>query len=232
MLWQRDEWSGPSLADLKVICLIPRLPSDQDGITTHETLKALPLASLAVLSLSIDSLLLHFERWDHASWLSLLIDCSAVKHLQLITSSSLATHTSSGSYIELLIALSLAKDDREVHHLMPDLHTLSLVDIDAETWLETKYSDQDQESLVVTVSVALHLVIASRRWGEDAVRIDYTGAAWQRRYFNAFQPRLEADSIRLASEEKWLARLDDKVAGPTGDNQEGAGELRLLGIFH
>ncbi|KZV72965.1 hypothetical protein PENSPDRAFT_322338 [Peniophora sp. CONT] len=182
---QRNKWSGPSQADLKVVCLFPLDPLDGGGSvrTTalplgvfKRTLTDLPLASVSVLSLSVDTFLPDIESWDYLSWLPILANASGVKHLQLISAIISGMDVSipykpSDCYVELFIALSLVADDGRVNRLMPHLETLSLIDIDADAKVDIKEED---EILTVTATEALHRVLASRGLGEGAVDVEYT----------------------------------------------------------
>ncbi|KZV61539.1 hypothetical protein PENSPDRAFT_759348 [Peniophora sp. CONT] len=226
-LQQYGQWSGPSFADVKVVCTLPPIPQHDGSVYVYNTafpmgvfertIEALPLASLTVLSLNIDALALAAERsysgsWNQMAWFSILAGLDRLKCLQLISSfNKVNENWPTSSYVGLLSALSIA-DDEGVHRPIPHLETLHLLDVFANA--SGQVEGEDNHSIHMSAAQALRQFVKSRRWKAEIIHVEYTSAAWQYRYFNPLGgPLKSAKPVRLGLSHDWqLEGLDASVS--------------------
>ncbi|VDB87350.1 unnamed protein product [Peniophora sp. CBMAI 1063] len=187
-------WTGPSYEDMKVVCMLPAISIDGNDSSHILALSlftllitTLPLATLNMLSLKVDTLLtLDTEPWNCARWLSLLKEAEKLEHIQLIARPwelhNPSKHAQPCLYADLLLALSLGPHVSRKCLLSPELSELSLINIDASSTVVIKAGPN--RYLRTTAARVLHFFLSSRKdFGRQNVHVANTGISWQRHFF-------------------------------------------------
>ncbi|KZV61543.1 hypothetical protein PENSPDRAFT_759351 [Peniophora sp. CONT] len=231
---QQDQWSGPSFADLKIVCIvtIPVNAEDESNALSlgvfEQIIKTIPLASLTVLSLNIHTILASAVNmsWDYMKWLSILGEADNVRLFQLISPMN-TERSEPDPHIEILLALCCSQEG-STRRLMPLLATISLVNIDADASSEftienviTIRGDREEHFTLRTTQV-LGLLAELRNLKGDALRSTYPEGAWNLKYFNAIEsvPLSSVRSVAPATVKRgWVEQLRRYL----GDDQRPKG---------
>ncbi|KZV63651.1 hypothetical protein PENSPDRAFT_657112 [Peniophora sp. CONT] len=218
-----QHWTGPSHEDLKVVCMLPSILLDGEN-STHvlalglfgHLMATLPLASLTMLSLKVDSLLLRDPNsWNCARWLALLKEADTLEHLQLISPPwQLIGPDHKGKpcpYVDLLLALSLGPHLSQKNILCPDLAELSLVNLDAAATVTIERDGG--RFLTATATRIVQFFLSTRSYFEERnLHVAYTGISWQRRFFG--EPLSATGPLEKMNGEFWAMKQEaEKEAG-------------------